>query len=89
MNFSSVLEATIALFIIVDSVGGIPLMMGVVEGLDKEKRSRVFGTATLVTFILLLAFSMIGQRLLALFSISINNFKIADGLLLLALAMRY
>lgn len=88
MDFSSILEATIALFIIVDPVGGIPLMMGIVEGLDREKRSRVFGTATLVTFILLLAFSVIGQHLLALFSISINSFKIAGGLLLLALAMR-
>ncbi len=62
--------------------------MGLTEKIEPSKRKRIYNTAVLVGFILLLVFAFLGQELLNIFGLSIYSFGIAGGILLLIIAMR-
>ena len=77
-----------SLFIVVDPLGNLPIFMGLTERMNESERRRVFRTATVTGFILLLTFAAAGQQLLNLFGISIPSFMIAGGLLLLIISIQ-
>jgi multiple antibiotic resistance protein len=81
-------RATLALFIIVDPFGNIPVFIGLTEKMDAKQRRRVFRSATLTGFVLLVIFALTGQGLLAFFGISLYSFQIAGGILLLIIAVK-
>ncbi|MCD6529162.1 MarC family protein [Candidatus Bathyarchaeota archaeon] len=77
-----------SLFIVVDPLGNLPIFMGLTERMSEDERRRVFRTATVTGFILLLTFAAAGQQLLNLFGISIPSFMIAGGVLLLIISIQ-
>ncbi len=79
-------QAVVALFIITDPLGNLPLFMGLTQGMNKEERSRTFFEALYVAFLLLLLFTIAGAGILNLFMINLHDFKIAGGLLLLVMS---
>ncbi|TRO45209.1 MarC family protein [Candidatus Bathyarchaeota archaeon] len=81
-------KAILVLFIIVDPFGNIPIFTSLTEKMTKESKRKVFNTATLVGFILLLAFSFAGQEIFAIFGVSLFSFEVAGGVLLLIIAIR-
>ncbi len=85
---TEVARAIIALFIIVDPLGNIPIFIGLTEKIEPSQRRKVFNTATLVGFILLLVFALLGQEILNIFGLSIFAFEIAGGILLLIISVR-
>jgi multiple antibiotic resistance protein len=85
---SELLKGAIALFIVVDPTGLVPVILGMTGDMDQNARKRILNTALLTSFILLIVFALIGQQLLGLFGITVNSFKIAGGILLLLLAMQ-
>ncbi len=85
---SAFAQATIALFIIVDPFGNIPIFMGLTDKMPITERRKVYNVATLVGFVLLLVFAFTGQEILTLFGLSIFSFEIAGGILLLIIAIR-
>lgn len=82
------LKATIALFIVLDPLGNIPIFLNLTAGMSKQEKRKTFRIACIVTFALLMVFVLIGQKLLDLFGISIGSFMIAGGILLLILAIK-
>jgi len=62
--------------------------MGLTEKIDPNKRKKIYNVATLVAFILLLVFSLLGQEILNIFGLSLFSFEIAGGVLLLIIAVR-
>src|SRR2546425_2863823 len=81
------LRATIALFVIVDPLGPVPIFAGLTKGMSLQDKRRVFRIAALVGAVLLAAFALVGQELLLLFGISLQSFQIAGGLVLLLLSI--
>jgi len=81
------LKAVIALFVIVDPIGNVPIFISLTEYMSKDERKSAFHTATWVALALLLAFALAGQQVLNVFGISLHSFMIAGGLLLLVLAI--
>ncbi len=81
-------KAIIALFIIVDPFGNIPIFMGLTEKVEAVQRKKVYNTATLVGFVLLLVFAFTGQEILTIFGLSIYSFEVAGGILLLIVSIR-
>lgn len=81
-------RAVIALFIIVDPFGNIPIFLGLTENVPEAKIKRVYNTACLVGMILLLVFAFAGTAILSAFGLSLQSFEIAGGLLLLIIAIR-
>ena len=84
----SLAKAIIVLFIIVDPFGDIPIFIGLTEGMTEEQKRKVFNTATLISFILLLVFAFTGQEIFIIFGIKIYSFEVAGGILLLIIAIR-
>jgi multiple antibiotic resistance protein len=81
-------KAATVLFIIVDPLGDIPIFMGLTEKMSESQRKKVFNTASIVGFILLLVFAFTGQEIFTLFGVSIYSFEVAGGILLLIIAIR-
>jgi len=82
------LKATIALLIVVDPLGNVPIFISLTKGLSKEDRKRAFNTASIVAFAIAIAFVLGGQQLLSLFGIGMYSFMIAGGILLAFLAFK-
>jgi len=85
---SDLAKAAIALFIIVDPFGNIPIFMGLTENMADAQRRKVYNVACLVGFILLLVFAFLGNEILSIFGITIESFEIAGGILLLIISIR-
>ena len=81
------LKATVALFVIVDPLGPVPIFANLTKPLTREQKLKVFRTATIVGAVLLAAFAIVGQEMLLLFGISLQGFQIAGGLVLLLLSI--
>lgn len=87
-DIGQVLRAAIALFIIIDPIGLIPVFMALTHDASPQERRSILSQAVYVAFILMLVFTFTGTGILTLFGISISDFKIAGGLLLLVIALR-
>ncbi|MGA3112414.1 MAG: MarC family protein, partial [Candidatus Bathyarchaeia archaeon] len=85
---SELTRAFIALFIIVDPFGNIPIFVGLTENINDAQRKKTYNTAILVGFALLLVFAFTGQGILSLFGLSIYSFEVAGGILLLIISIR-
>lgn len=80
-------QAIVALFIILDPIGNLPVFIGLTEGLSAKERKATFLEALYVGFLLLLLFVFAGTGILSLFMISLDDFKIAGGVLLLVISL--
>jgi multiple antibiotic resistance protein len=81
-------KAILVLFIIVDPLGAIPIFIGLTGDMTENQKRRVFKTAFIVGFILLLVFAFTGLEIFNIFGISIYSFEVAGGILLLIIAIR-
>lgn len=86
--FEPVLKATIALFVIIDPIGNVPIFMSLTQGMDRKRRRQVVRVASITGFTLLALFALFGVQFLIFFNISINSFRIAGGVLLLLISLR-
>jgi len=85
---SELAKAAIALFIIVDPFGNIPIFIGLTGNMAKKQKKKVYNIATLVGTVLLLVFAFTGQQILNIFGLSIYSFEVAGGILLLIISIR-
>lgn len=85
--FFPFIKSLIALFIITDSPGNLPFFLSLTEGEALEEKRKTFAVAILTGFILLLAFLFGGLLILDLFNVTLDDFKIAGGILLLWIAV--
>ena len=81
------LKATVALFVIVDPLGPVPIFAGLTKPMSLDEKRKVFRTAAIIGAILLAVFALVGQEVLFLFGISLQSFQIAGGLVLLLLSI--
>lgn len=82
------LEAIIALFVIVDPIGNIPVFLSVTGGVPQEKRQRAYTISVAVAMGILLVFSFTGDVVLhKIFGIQIADLQIAGGILLVIMAI--
>ncbi len=82
------IKGVIALFIIVDPFGNVPIFVSLTEKMGREEREKAFHMASLVGLVLLLCFAMAGREILNFFGITIYSFMIAGGILLFIIAIR-
>jgi multiple antibiotic resistance protein len=83
-----VLKASLALFIIVDPIGNVPIFIGLTKDMKPKQRDNAMHTAIIVAFAILVIFAIIGQQVLGIFDISLYSFMIAGGILLLIVATK-
>jgi multiple antibiotic resistance protein len=82
------LLAFVPLFVAVDALGTLPLFLGLTHKLEPRDMRRIAWRSVLAAAVIALAFAAGGPPLLELLGITVEDFMIAGGLLLLALAVR-
>lgn len=88
MNFLvQAAKVTIALFIITDSVGNLPFFMGVTEGMASSERRKVFFSALLTGLLMIVLFAAAGSLVFDLFDLTLDDVKVAGGILLLIISI--
>lgn len=83
----NVLNTSLMLFIIIDFLGSVPIFMCLFQDISEEEKKRTINLAVIASFFFLLFFPIIGVQIFALFGISVVEFKIGGGLLLLIVAL--
>jgi multiple antibiotic resistance protein len=82
------LKSFIPLFVALDVLGVLPLYAHFAAGLDKKKQTTVLRESIATAFLITLVFTLLGNRILAYLSISIDDFLIAGGVILFIIAVR-
>jgi multiple antibiotic resistance protein len=77
----------IPVFVAVNSIGILPVFLSLTEGMDRSDRRRTIYTSVLTATVLALSFMFLGKWLLLFMGITIADFRVAGGLLLLVLSV--
>lgn len=87
-NFGQdIVKSTIALFVVLDPLGIIPLYASITQKLEKAQRTTISKTVIITASLLLFAFAVAGNQIFAIFGISITSFMIAGSILLFIVAI--
>jgi multiple antibiotic resistance protein len=81
-SLNDLLKSTVALFVVIDPIGNVPLFIALTKGMDDNDRKRVSKSAIITAASLLIVFAVAGTQILSLFGITIFSFMIAGGVLL-------
>jgi multiple antibiotic resistance protein len=80
--FENLIKSTIALFVVIDPIGNVPLFIALTEKMEKNERKAVSKIAIVTAAILLTIFAIAGSEILIIFGITIYSFMVAGGILL-------
>jgi len=75
------------LFVVVDAIGNAPLFYYFTRGLDPCRRVRAIRFSIVVATLILLVFLVLGDVILSYLGITINDFRIAGGVILFIYAV--
>ena len=88
MNWMKLLELGLALFVVVDPLGLVPVYMGMTARMTPAERRRTTNIAVVSAVTILLAFSLAGEWMLVrAFGITTHELMIVGGLLLLLIGI--
>jgi len=77
----------IPIFIAVDILGIIPIFLSFVDELDIKARNKIIWQSIITATVVSLAFAFLGKGIFIILGVTVADFKIAGGLILLVLAV--
>lgn len=77
----------IPLFVAIDPLGAIPIYLGLTEGMARRETMRVIVTTIATALVFTMAFMFLGKGIFVFMGISVDDFKIAGGIILLLIAL--
>jgi multiple antibiotic resistance protein len=80
--FENLIKSTIALFVVIDPVGNVPLFIALTDKMEKDERKALSKIAIITAAALLTVFAIAGSEILTIFGITIYSFMVAGGVLL-------
>jgi multiple antibiotic resistance protein len=83
---SAVLTAFIPIFVAMDAVGCLPFYMGMVGGMSERDRRKILLQAVLTAAAVGVGFIFLGKGVFFFLGVTVSDFKVAGGLVLLVLA---
>ena len=87
-GLESFLLAWIPLFVALDVVGLVPLFLGITQGEPREKIDRITRQAMWTSALVAVGFMFLGRFVFRALGITVADFKVAGGLVLLVIAIR-
>ncbi|MBI5701304.1 MarC family protein [Candidatus Saganbacteria bacterium] len=85
-NWLGLAIVIIQIFIITDPVGNLPIFYALTKKENPIDRQKTFFTAAVTAFTMLIVFAFLGNAILDLFKITLADFQIAGGILILIIA---
>jgi multiple antibiotic resistance protein len=77
----------IAIFVALDIVGTLPMYVGMTSGLERAQRNRILDVSMLVAFVVAVAFAIAGLALFKALGITLADFRVAGGIVLLLISL--
>ena len=88
MDTSILIKTFVAVFVLADAVGNIPILLVLTKGMEARERSKVIDKAVIVAIAVLLLFAFGGKFILGYLDVSFASLRVAGGLLLLLIALQ-
>lgn len=76
-----------AIFVAIDAIGIVPLFMSLTSHLEKDQRRQTVRTSITVAFSVAVVFMLVGTHVFSLMGISVPDFRIAGGIVLLLVSL--
>ena len=86
--FKPYLLTFIPIFVAVDAIGNIPLFIALVAGLSKRQKDKIIRESVTTATALAILFMFLGKWTLAMIGITVADFQIAGGILLMVISIR-
>jgi len=83
------LESFIALFVVMDPIGNLPIFISLTKGMPLKEVRRNVDRAVFVAGVLLFVFLFLGLKIFEFFGINLDSFQIAGGIILLIIGILY
>ena len=83
MNLTEILTASLVLFAVIDIIGSIPLILDIKAKAGKVNAEK----ASFVSLLIMVAFLVLGERMINMIGIDVNSFAVAGSFVLLFLAL--
>ncbi len=80
------LTAFIPLFVAIDPIGLIPVYLGMAQGVPQDRRNVVANEAAITALLIAVGFLFLGNFIFNSLGITVNDFRVAGGLILFGLA---
>jgi len=87
MTFETFLLSFIPLFVAIDIIGTAPIFLGYSQDISESRRKKLIIEAILTAFIVAIVFLVGGKIILRFLGITIDDFRIAGGILLLIISI--
>lgn len=81
------LVSLIPIMVALDAPGTLPIYMAMTEGLEKHERKRIVRQSILTAFLITIAFTFLGRAVFTALAITVEDFMIAGGIVLLIIAI--
>ncbi len=83
MNLTEILTASLVLFAVIDVIGSIPIILDI-----KQKQGKVNAEkASFISLVIMLAFLVLGNKILGLIGVDVQSFAVAGSFVLLFIAL--
>jgi multiple antibiotic resistance protein len=86
MDIELLIYATVAIIVVTDPFGNVPLFLALTDGFTEKDRKKIITKASVTALLILLLFALVGEYILQYLKVHISSLKIAGGLLLLVIA---
>lgn len=80
--WSYILTVFMAFFAIMNPIVNIPIFVKLTEGQNEKKKKEIAKTSTIVAFLIVVSFILIGQYIFQVFGLTIPAFKVFGGVLI-------
>jgi multiple antibiotic resistance protein len=87
VDLAAILNISIQLYTIMNPVSTIPTFLIYTGNLKSDERLKITSTITIMVVVLLLTFTLFGPLTLAALNVSVTDFRLGGGVLLLILAI--
>ena len=82
-NFKEIATATMILFAVIDIIGSIPIIIGL-----RERSGRISsGKASIIAMVVMIVFLFLGESILHLIGVNVNEFAVAGSFILFFIAL--
>jgi multiple antibiotic resistance protein len=88
VDTSILIKTFVAVFVLADAVGNIPILLVLTKGMESAERNKVIDKAIAVAIGVLLLFAFGGKFILNYLDVSFASLRVAGGLLLLLIALQ-
>jgi len=83
----NILLCFIPMFIAIDAFGVLPILIGLTESIDGARKKKIISQSVVTAGIVGIGFLLLGKLIFWFIGVTVNDFRIAGGLVLLVLAV--